>query len=103
MGIFRKSTAEFYQLELGQLSESSTNVDQKAYIVGRLGLSLDRRHVTRTLPTLWDLIAFAGGLSFACYLVAYALIIVYQRMHRQAHIIGNIFYYNESVESKSRD
>ena len=44
LGLFQTSSAEFFQMDLGSLTES-TSITQTSYIVGSLGMSSDRLHV----------------------------------------------------------
>lgn len=102
--LFQKNTVDFFELELGQLTESpETDLDSTVLIAGSLGLSLDRRQITRTLPSFVDLVAFVGGLALACYLLIYLILYAYQQMEREIHLIRNIFYYNEKLEAKSHE
>ena len=86
-------------MEFGELALSK-NPDQVSYIAGTLGLSLDRIHIERTHNELMDLIAFAGGLALAIYIIFYVAIYLYQQLERKIYIIKNIFYFSQKMEAK---
>ena len=49
---------------------------------------------------MWDLVAYAGGLVLACYVLIYIAIYMYQKLERKVYIIKNIFYFAQKLETK---
>lgn len=99
-GLYEKSESEFYKLDFGTLDESP-NPLQTSYISGTLGLTLDRLHIERTRFSMWDLVAYAGGLAIASYICIYISIYLYQKLERKIYIIKNIFYFTTKLETKA--
>ena len=81
--------------------KESMDPNQKSYIAGSLGLTLDRIHLERTHLLLVDVLAYAGGLAITGYVVIYCLVFFYQKIERKIYIIKNIFYFAAKLEAKT--
>jgi len=99
VGLFETRSTDFYDLSMEGLLES-TNPAQASYIAGSVGLRLDRMHLVRSHYHLVDLVAFAGGLLLAGYVIIYVAIYLYQKIERKIYIVKNIFYFAAKMEAK---
>lgn len=92
-GLFRTQSSEFYDFSLGEM-QLARNPYQSAFVRGEVNLTRDRISILRTRSSLWEVLAFIGGLSLILYLITYALTHYWIELYRKIDTILQIFYFS---------
>ena len=92
-GLFRTASSEYYDFSLGDV-QLARDPFQSAYLKGEVNLTRDRVSTLRTRSSLWEVLAFIGGLALTLYLIVFAVSFYWVELYRKIDTILQIFYFS---------